>query len=290
MYIDVVWFLNFCFDALLLLWTSLILKQKIIKWRIAVGGLIGSATVWLFITPFSYLLDNFFIKVAVSLLMVLINSRLTWRKILQYVCTFYLVTFLAGGLLFGLHNLLNSSVSSDLGSAHSNINLYGDRISWLFVIVAFPLTYILVKLFASNVKLANFFQHQIISAVCQINEMRFEIDGLVDTGNQLIDPVSRAPVVIVSLKGSQAILLPQGVIEMMEKGLVTDAIIPIEWQRRMRVIPYKVVGSDSNVLFAFKPDFFEINQQRRNCLISFTKQKLSSVSHYNAIIHPDLVG
>ncbi len=288
-YIDAIWLLNFGFDSLLLLWTGLILKQKTSWWRIVLGGLIGSATVIIYVTPYSYLLDIIAVKIGISVLMIVIKCGfVNWRVLLKTLITFYVVTFVAGGMLYGLHSLFSSHVSSTINSAHSSVNLYGDRASWIFVVAAFPLTYLFLKSFSSTIKVAQFFQQQQIKATCLIDGFQLELDGLIDTGNQLSDPVSKAPIVIISLKEFKK-TLPDELIAILKMGIGMSADLPELWKNRMRVIPYKVVGNDHSLLVAFKPDSFEINHQQKRCLVSFTEQQLSSQSNYNAIIHPDLM-
>jgi len=288
-YIDAIWLLNFGFDTLLLMWTLLLMKEKLIWWRVILGGLIGSATVWLYITPYAYLLDIFWIKIAISLLMVaMIMSIRKWRKFLVALITFYLVTFLAGGMLFGLHSLLNSHTSMVLESTHANVNLYGDEVSWLFVVAAFPITFILMKVFTRNIKVIQYFAKQQVQAVCEINSYRLPLVGFVDTGNQLTDPLTGTPIVIISIDRLEKIL-PDEMLRMIRAGLSPESDLPHEWQERMRVIPYKVVGHDRNVMLAFKPDFFEIDGRHCACLIAFTTDRLSNKSQYNAIIHPELM-
>ncbi len=288
-YIDAIWLLNFGFDSLLLLWTGLVLKQKTSLWRILLGGLVGSATVIVYVTPYSYLLDIIAVKIAISVLMILIKcGRVNWRELLKTLTTFYVVTFAAGGMLYGLHSLFSSHVSSTINSAHSSVNLYGDKTSWIFVVTAFPLTYLFIKSFTSNIKVAQFFQQQQVKATCLIDGIQLELDGFIDTGNQLLDPVSRAPIVIISLKDFNKVL-PDELGMVLKMGIEKSADLPAIWQNRMRIIPYKVVGNDSKLLVAFKPDSFEINHSQKRCLVSFTEQTLSHQSHYNAIIHPDLI-
>ncbi|MCT8139743.1 sigma-E processing peptidase SpoIIGA [Anaerobacillus sp. CMMVII] len=45
-YLDVIWFLNFCIDLLLLLLTAIVLKRNIVKWRLIMGALVASSVLF----------------------------------------------------------------------------------------------------------------------------------------------------------------------------------------------------------------------------------------------------
>ena len=69
-YVDLVLFLNFFFDFLLLLATSLILKRYVKIKKIFLGALIGSLSIFLlFVSIISFTL--FLIKILISILMIL---------------------------------------------------------------------------------------------------------------------------------------------------------------------------------------------------------------------------
>ncbi|MDF2556240.1 MAG: spoIIGA [Bacillales bacterium] len=290
MYIDVIWLLNLCFDTLLLIWTAAILKRKFHYWRAFAGGLFGSATVWLYITPFSYVIDIIPVKISISIVMIMIFLGIRqFKTVMTNLITFYLVTFLSGGLLYGLHNLFSINTSTVFENTTSTINLYGDPLSWSFVLVSFPFTFILLKYFSGNIRVIKFNQHHHAKASCQINDIQLELAGLIDTGNQLRDPISRLPVVIVSFE-KMGQVLPDQIKDLVDREDVFNLNLDEKWQQKVRVVPYKVVGKSQNLLIAFKPDRFIIQDQEKDCLISFTREKLFGHEDLNAIIHPDLAG
>ena len=73
-YVDLVLFLNFFFDFLLLLATSLILRRNVNIKRILLGALIGSLSIFLlFVSINSFTL--FLIKILISILIHLFSSE-----------------------------------------------------------------------------------------------------------------------------------------------------------------------------------------------------------------------
>lgn len=72
--------------------------------------------------------------------------------------------------------------------------------------------------------------------------------GLVDTGNGLVDPISKEPVIIIQKSLSEKLLLKEVVGE----------------QKGYRVIPYGSIGRKKGILEAFRIDSLEILKEREN--------------------------
>lgn len=72
--------------------------------------------------------------------------------------------------------------------------------------------------------------------------------GLVDTGNGLVDPISKEPVIIIQKSLSEKLLLKEGIGE----------------QKGYRVIPYGSIGRKKGILEAFRMERLEILKEREN--------------------------
>jgi stage II sporulation protein GA (sporulation sigma-E factor processing peptidase) len=297
-YIDAIWFLNWIFDTSLLVWTAVLLKNQI-KWiRVITGGLVGSLVVWLYITPYSYLADQIWLKSMVSILMILAAFGFrNIRAFIKKIVTLYAVTFTFGGILLGSHYFFSFKVTEYFNGFTSGSGSFGDPVSWIFVIVGFPLAWHFSKKHINILDLAKWNKEQRVKMFVEINGVSFESEGLVDTGNQLLDPLSGSPVTIISLYGKES-LLPAAVTKLVESGLKNMNVdftgFPDGWQEKMRIIPCKVVGNESQLLIAFKPDMLSIqvaNEYRavHKCLISFTMQQLSGEGLFDSIVHPKMV-
>ncbi len=297
-YIDAIWFLNWVFDTSILVWTAVLLKNQI-KWiRMLAGGLVGSMVVWLYITPFSYLADQIWLKSMVSILMVLTAFGFrSIRAFFKRVVTLYAVTFTIGGILLGSHYFFSFEVTEYFNGFTSGAGSFGDPVSWIFVMIGFPLAWHFSKKHINILDLAKWNKEQRVTMIVEINGVSFESEGLVDTGNQLLDPLSGSPVAIISLYGRET-MIPASVSKLIDKGIQNlhgdFADFPDEWQEKMRIIPCKVVGNDSQLLIAFKPDvlFIKVANECREvqkCLISFTMQQLSGEGLFDSIVHPKMV-
>ena len=291
-YVDVIILLNGSFDCLLLYWTSLLLKRRVSPFRVFVGGAFGSLLIVLSFSPFYYLANSVLFKLFVSLLMVFCTFGFRRLKVYLKAClVFYFITFLAGGLLLGIHFLFSYKIGGDgLGLVYG-VKSYGDPVSWLFVMFGFPLGWLFSKKIFSEMEMVRMLQEGIVDISFKIKDSQFACKGLIDTGNQLHEPITNIPVMIVSVEGCQ---LPDDVAGLLKKPLHEldlDSYSNSGWADRIRMIPYKVVGQEQQFMLAFRPDWIMISNdtQRglvRKGLVALTEQTLSHDGSYQCIVHP----
>ena len=101
-YVDVVLFINFSFDLLILLSTSIVLKRKTSFNRLLFGAFIGSLSIlFLFIKITSFQL--FLLKIIISIIMVLISFGFKSVKyFLKNMLFLYTISIILGGFLYYL--------------------------------------------------------------------------------------------------------------------------------------------------------------------------------------------
>lgn len=292
-----IWLLNFLFDSLLLYLTGILLKKKIIHWRILLGGLIGSLIILFSITPLSPYTNHPISKLLFSIVMVAMAfGYKRFRTYIQALMIFYLATFLIGGTLIGAHYFIQFDFNLSSSVLLASIKGFGDPISWLFVLLGFPIAWYFSRRNVEGMEVTKIQYEQIIDVIFQVGGKEFSIKGLVDSGNQVYDPISRLPVMFVSLKNIEKDMPPE-IIRLTDQP---EAIIygsqPIapEWESKMRIIPYKVVGKDHQLLIAVKPDSLLLKKEQEviaveKGLISFTNQVLSAEGIFDCIVHPKML-
>ena len=294
LYADVIWLLNWLFDSLLLCWTAVLMKFRIKLWRMIAGGLAGSMIIVLAFTPWHGYADYVWVKLLFSVFMLLTGfgfTRIT--AFLKHLAGLYFVTFLSGGILLGLHYMFAYKLAASPGSS-AGINQYGDPVSWLFVLAGFPLAWQYSKKTLASAEMAAITFNELVTVRFRISGFTCTVTGLVDSGNQLYDPVTRTPVMIVSLTGREQ-GMPGDMTEFFKSGSVFSGNWErhLSWEDRLRIIPYKVVGNDSQLLTAVKPDSLEVTKGNDvyevKGLISFTMQQLSPDQNYQSIVHPKML-
>ncbi len=220
-YVDGVLFLNFAFDFLLLLTTSVVLKRNVKIFNIVIGAFIGSlSTLVLFFNINS--LQLFIVKVYLSILMILFTFN---YKDLKYTLTnigiFYVVSILLGGFLY-LLNIEFSYKHEGLVFYHNGLSI---NVIILFIIAPIIL-YIYIRqsrFFTKKVK--NYHQVTLI-----IGKKTLNLNGYLDTGNTLSH--KGKPVILTNLKNTfrkKKFLVPYtviggtGLLECIEaKAIVND--------------------------------------------------------------------
>ncbi|PDZ75286.1 sigma-E processing peptidase SpoIIGA [Bacillus pseudomycoides] len=294
-YADVVWLLNACIDFLLLLLTATVLKKKIKRWRLVLGTFIGSTIVIFAFTPFASMMTHPIMKLLYSLLIVYTAFGFsTFRDYTQIVFTFYFVTFMVGGGLIGTHFFLQTNDMVD-GLVQAKAMSYGDPVSWMFVILGFPIIYYFSKKRIENVEVTKIHYDQIVQVNIRLVENEIKLDGLIDSGNQLHDPITKTPVMIMHISSLEH-CLPTWLIEQIYSKTEIPQIPENDsgWATRLRLIPFRAVGVDHQFLWAIKPDVVQIYHEGSNMvvnkvLIGLNTQQLSTNGEYQCIIHPKML-
>jgi stage II sporulation protein GA (sporulation sigma-E factor processing peptidase) len=296
-YLDVIWALNLLFDSLLLYLTAVILKRNVRLWRLLAGGLIGSLIILLSFSPVHDYTNHPISKLLFSVFMVLsVFGYKRLRYFIKGLMTFYLATFLMGGILIGTHYFIQYNPEWTVKTLQASIYGFGDPITWLFVLIGFPVAWHFSAKNIENFEMAKIQYDQIVVVKLEINSETFVFKGLVDSGNQLYDPLTKQPVMFVSIKNALEKMPEQVkmIAENSEPFLMGTAEMPPEWQNRLRIVPYKVVGQEHQLIVAIKPDsiMIERNGDHYLCekgLVSFTLQQLSADGAFECIVHPKML-
>lgn len=296
-YLDIIWLLNFMFDSLLLYLTAIILRREFRYWRLIAGGMVGSCIILFIVTPFSVYAGHPVVKLLFSIFMVLTAfGYKRFKYFINGLLCFYLITFLVGGFLIGIHYFIRFDMNLSSSLFMASIKGFGDPVSWLFVLIGFPLAWHFSKSNFEKIEVAKIQHNQLVALDVCLAGHTYRFKGLVDSGNQLYDPISKMPVMFVSV---------HKIVEKLPKALQEIALHPDEvltgeqrmapeWENRMRIIPLKVVGQEHQLVIAVKPDKLTLYQndqaiQVEKGLVSLTMQQLSSDDAFQCIIHPKML-
>lgn len=290
-YVDVIWLLNVCFDALLLWLAALMLKRPVIWWRLLAGALIGSLLVVLLFTPFSAIAQHPLVKVAVSILIVLAAFGFKRpRYMIENMMAFYFATFAIGGGMLAVHYLFVPQLSVQQEWLIMPPGA-GDPVSWLFVVIGFPVLWLFSRRRVENIREKKLRFEHIIDVIVVWDGRPLALRGLIDSGNQLFDPVTKTPVMVVDREKAKEVLPEELTMHM---ATMTFDDLPEQWAHRLRLIPYRAVGSGPQMMMAIKPDrimllyedqWLEVKQG----LVALSADSLSTDGEYSCIVHPKMV-
>ncbi|MCM3441190.1 sigma-E processing peptidase SpoIIGA [Metabacillus halosaccharovorans] len=297
-YLDVIWLLNFSFDLLLLVLTAIVLKRKTNKLRMVLAALIGSSIVIMMFTPLAFLANHPLGKMFISVLMVLSAFGFKrFRFFFQGLLTFYFVTFLVGGGMIGIHYFLQQEMTYLEGVLMTNSTGFGHPISWLFVLIGFPVLWLFARNSIEGIETKKIHYDQLVKVQITVDNIQFSLKGLIDSGNQLFDPITRSPVMIIDTLKVQE-FLPKLLVHQAIQDDVMKAMSEQNeghaWEHRVRIIPYRVVGSEHQFLLGFKPDEVCIETKNetikvQKTIIGLNRTTLSSEDAYECIVHPKML-
>jgi len=300
-YLDLIFLTNVLFDAAMLMVTAGIRRTEIRYWRIFTASIVGALyTILMFFPAFSLLFTVIF-KIGFSLMLVYIAFG--FRSLQYYmrnVGMFYLIHFATAGSVFAVHYLLLSSgemMSGILLSPSGSTAFAVESGLWMAVPVFIGSLYFFRSVFKSSLRTE--------AITTYTADVRVEIDetircckGLIDTGNQLYDPLTRTPVMVMDCEQWQD-SLPEMWIRRIRSNEVDLIISDMDekefvWSDRLRLIPYRGINRGTQFMLALKPDkvVITIHQKTyepKKVLIALDGGKLSANGSYQALVHPMLI-
>lgn len=189
-YVDLVLFINFGFDLLLLFGVAIILRRQTNLKKLILAALLGSITIFcMFIKMSSVML--FLFKIIISLLMVIIAFG--YRDIKYFFNNlFYLYTssIILGGFLYFL--------SMQFSYKNSGLVFYYNGLSVNFVVLIIMSPIIIYAYVKQGLNLKNnYANYYNIDIYLKTGEV-IGVTAFLDTGNKLVDPYERRPIILLN--------------------------------------------------------------------------------------------
>jgi stage II sporulation protein GA (sporulation sigma-E factor processing peptidase) len=302
-YLDIILLLNIAIDTLLLWFTAYFRKERVVWWRILLASLFGSLyLVFLFLPSFASMYQ-WSVKLLFSVIMLWIAFG--FRRLLAFIqnlILFYFVAFVFGGGVFGLQYLLSSQseIVNGIVVTHNDGFGVGSKPTFFVLLAGFVLVYVLSRRSYQAIQEPRRIEAFLVDVVVKVAGESVICRGLVDTGNQLHEPITRIPVMVMESR-LFAHLLPSAFLSLEEEGEKRlekmDGLLeslPPEWQTRLRLIPYRSVSRGMDFLLAFKPDEVVLVQngvryETSRVLIGLNSFGLSADQQYQAIVHPAIM-
>ncbi|CAM2826670.1 sigma-E processing peptidase SpoIIGA [Paenibacillus sediminis] len=300
-YLDLIFITNLLIDGTLLFITAWMRKQKPNIWRILIASVVGALYVVMMFVPELSFMFTIFIKFALSVMMIWIAFGFgSLQNYARNMGAFYIVNFAAAGGILGIHYFMQSSseLFNGIWFSQSGGLSFELKMSFWFVFIMFFIVIFWFKAVHSSRRK----KEQMLSFAAQvrvrIDGEEVECTGLIDTGNQLTDPLTRTPVMVMesilweaflpaAWQGKLAKVQPDNLIMELPEG-------GFPWQDRLRLVPYRGINKGTQFMLALKPDEVVITMDGKSAyhskvLIGLDGGKLSAEGAYQAIIHPALI-
>lgn len=187
-YLDLIFFLNFVFDFLLLTTVSLLLKRNIKWYQLLLGSLIGAFSIFILFIEVNNL-TLFIFKFIISIIMTIATFSYKDMKYTFYNFLYlYIVSLFLGGTLY----LLNIQYSYK----NNGLVFYHNGLSINLIVLLFITPIILYLYIKSHKKYQNTFSNN-YKVDLIINHKKYHFNGYLDTGNKLYDQYKKRPVSLI---------------------------------------------------------------------------------------------
>jgi stage II sporulation protein GA (sporulation sigma-E factor processing peptidase) len=289
-------------DAAMLIVTAKTRKISFKWWRIVGSSFLGASYVVIMFLPVPLFLFTFSVKCMFCIGMIMTAFGFgSLQNLLRNLGTFLLVNFAVAGGMFGIHYVLASSsdVMKGIVFTQSGVAMFQIQIgSVLFVLLLLiPLLWWFRTVLQSS-KQREVLTAYVAEVTIHVGDYTASCKGLIDTGNQLYDPLTRTPVMVMEVSEWGDVLpvewlqrIRSADVDQIISGLGVEEFI---WQDRLRLVPYRGVNRNTQFMLAIKPDKVVITHnstqiEASKVLIGLDGGKLCSDGSYQAIIHPALI-
>lgn len=295
-YLDAVWLLNFLLDMMLLMLTQILAKDSSGKIRIMFGAFVASI-----IVPISlYYPDSFFTtvlgKICYSLVIILCSFRFySIRRFLKMLLLFYFTTFSIGGGLIAVHFLLQNPIGFSANGVLTFNKGYGDPTSWIFIVIGFPIIWWFTKNRMDKHATEKIRYDQLYSVTIELNQASHSTTGYIDSGNQLVDPLTKKPVIICDKQFLMNWFSEDEweLLKNAQEELDFDCI-PDQWQNRIQLVPFQGVDGKRLFMLTIKPDNITVYYDKgkiitSKALIGIQFASLTDDDSYHCLLHPQII-
>lgn len=196
--------------------------------------------------------------------------------------------------MFAAHYFLEKDLAIQSGMFVTNGTGLGDPLSWLFVILGFPIIWYFSKRRVDDIQVEKIHYSELVNVQISIDDCVIHSVGLIDSGNKLVDPITKVPVMILDMT-KHGSLFPEPIVRLAKDiSAFTNEGENHPWESRLRVIPYRSVGRDQHFLTAIKPDSVVITGETKKIvtkkvLVGLNFTPLSSEGKFTCIVHPELM-
>jgi stage II sporulation protein GA (sporulation sigma-E factor processing peptidase) len=294
-YLDIILLINFIMDFFLLWATGKIANLPVKLTRLILGAVLGAFYSLVVLLPEWSVCSSFLAKNICAIIMVVIAYRpQSVRRFVRALAYLYILSFTMGGAVFAAVYLTDTAPG--FIQAWNGVGILGGiHYGWLTIglAVAFFLGYGGFYYLRKS-----WLQQQLINklTIC-FCEHEVMVTALLDTGNQLTDPLTKKPVIVVESAVLEKVL-PKEILQKVsgENSETNELLASLDqnWASRVRLIPFNSVGKSHGLMVGLRPDVVVIKNERKEIITSdvvlgLVNKSLSREGQYRALLHPQIL-
>jgi stage II sporulation protein GA (sporulation sigma-E factor processing peptidase) len=282
-------------DFIILWLENKICKKHASAIKLLIGALIGAVEMCIIvIMPFKNYLFNLIIGYFISSLSIVYITYRPKRiiELIKLTVLMYIIAIALGGLMFAIYYYTSIGYGMNQIINHEqfdNINIYFFLLIIMISVVIFIIAF---KLFQRTATVSK----NIFNIKITIKENNIETNALLDTGNNLYDPITNDPVIIGEI-GMIKDFLSKSEFEQF-KDMINNkydmtriSSIKEGLDFNIRCIPFSSLGEENGLLLGIVTDKISIStkdglKEYSNIVIAIYNKKLSNDNSYNVLLHP----
>lgn len=274
-YIDILFCINLFINYFILLATSKILNISTKLYRLLLAATFGAFYSLVIFLPYfsNVLLFLSFLICSVVIILICFNFS-SFKAFIKILVCFFIINLSFAGSLILLRRLFNIKAI-----IIKNGILYFD-FSPITFIVSCIISYIIIRI-AQMLNIKFRYKNNTIPIQVFLNGKHLNLSSKLDTGNNLVEPFSSLPVIIVKKQSLEKFLNCR---ELFSANLVKKL--------KVRMIPYKSVGKAGGILKGFKADyvciFNEKTMNKKDAYIAICEDNILS-DEFDALLNPALL-
>ncbi len=280
-YIDVLFVVNLIINYLILFAVGKLTGSVIHRILILAAAAVGAAYCCAAYFFDMRLMWALIAKIAIGGVMVVIAYGCN-RNFLRLFLSFCGVSFAFGGCVFAFFLITDGAG----GIINIKNGIYYLKVSLSTLLVSAGSCYMIINLVFTRCTAKGKGR-----GICQIHirhmekEIRFQ--AIVDSGNHLKDPLTNRRVVVVEYSRIREVMSRE-VVDILDRALPQEfpmCIDKLPSNYKFRLLPYKTVACELDMLLAFKPDKVIIDgAHEKGVLVAICSNRISDGGVYNAIV------
>ncbi|NLZ93807.1 MAG: sigma-E processing peptidase SpoIIGA [Firmicutes bacterium] len=287
MYIEDLLALNFMMNTFLLYLTARLMGREVGKRRLFAGGFIAALYSLAIFTPASAIIFSWVGKIAASVIVIFFTFRpQRFAELIRLCGAFFLTSFFLAGTIFAFYFFGSAPAMVKGGIFY----LETPRPGMLFagVIITFSLL-LLVWHFSERQRKRKIFQMTLV--ICE-KKRKIKVNALVDTGNQLREPLTDKPLCVASYKALRS-LLPEALITAYDQGgdpVEALGSLDVEQETCFGIAPFRSL-ENSGILVTYRPtlvllEYGGYKEARKDIVFALTARPLSLDNDVEVLLHP----
>lgn len=272
-YVDDMFLLNLVINYFILLATAKICALPLKRVRFAVSAALGALYSVLTLLPELGFLASIPMKLCLGVCMVLVSFGGAKRIIRPFIA-FLCVSAAFGGAVFAASMFIGAPLQDGL-----YINT-----SMRVLAISFAACYLALTLVWG--RLSKRRQRETMDVVVALGLVQARFRALRDTGNELYDPLSGLPVMVVESRVLESIFSEKALkaLDSSPADFITYSSESGALKTRLRLVPYTSTGVSHGLLPVFRPDSLSINgREEKEVLVGICANRICPDDEFSAV-------